>query len=170
MTSSLDLIIRGGTVATAGDVVRCDIGVRGGRVVALGEDLGRAESVIDATGRLVTPGGIDSHCHMDQQPWNGQATIDDFRSGGPRLSADPAFVGAAKHAKLPELTSREDAERMVAAMIGLGADAIKLFTGSYAQRTSIVVMPVLTRSSTASAVAGGEWPVIAPVSPRQRSA
>jgi len=81
MTPPLDLIIRGGTVATAGDVVRCDIGVRGGRVVALGEDLGRAERVIDATGRLVTPGGVDSHCHMDQQPWNGQATVDDFRSG-----------------------------------------------------------------------------------------
>jgi dihydropyrimidinase len=79
--SALDLVIRGGTVATAGDVVRCDVGVRGGRVVALGEDLGRAETVIDATGRLVTPGGIDSHCHMDQQPWEGQATVDDFRSG-----------------------------------------------------------------------------------------
>ena len=77
----LDLVIRNGTVATAGDTVRCDIGIRDGRIVALGEALGRAESVIDATGRLVTPGGIDSHCHMDQQPWEGQATVDDFRSG-----------------------------------------------------------------------------------------
>ena len=77
----LDLAIRNGTVATAGDTVRCDIGIRNGRIVALGEQVGRAESVIDATGRLVTPGGIDSHCHMDQQPWEGQATVDDFRSG-----------------------------------------------------------------------------------------
>src|SRR5215813_7829909 len=77
----LDLLIRNGTVATAGDVVRCDIGIRNGRIVALGEQLGTADQVIDATGRLVTPGGIDSHCHMDQQPWEGQATIDDFRSG-----------------------------------------------------------------------------------------
>src|SRR6202007_1486870 len=77
----LDLLIRNGTVATAGDVVRCDIGIRNGRIVALGEQLGRAEAVIDATGRLVTPGGIDSHCHMDQQPWEGQASVDDFRSG-----------------------------------------------------------------------------------------
>src|ERR1700753_964703 len=76
-----DLLIRNGTVATAGDVVRCDIGIRDGRVVALGEDLGAADETIDATGRLVTPGGVDSHCHMDQQPWEGQATIDDFRSG-----------------------------------------------------------------------------------------
>ena len=76
-----DLIVRNGTVATAGDVVRCDIAIRGGRVVALGEDLGKAERTIDATGKLVTPGGVDSHCHMDQQPWEGQATCDDFRSG-----------------------------------------------------------------------------------------
>ncbi|HET6619014.1 MAG TPA: dihydropyrimidinase [Dongiaceae bacterium] len=79
--TSLDLLIRNGTVATAGDVVRCDIGIRGGRIVALGEQPGTADEVIDATGRLVTPGGVDSHCHMDQQPWEGQATVDDFRSG-----------------------------------------------------------------------------------------
>src|SRR4051812_24370515 len=77
----LDLLIRNGTVATAGDVVRCDIGIRDGRIVAMGEQLGASAEAIDATGLLVTPGGVDSHCHMDQQAWNGQATIDDFRSG-----------------------------------------------------------------------------------------
>src|SRR5262249_31454001 len=79
--ATLDLVIRNGAVATAGDVVRCDIGIRNGRIVALGEQLRRAGAVIYATGRLVSPGGIDSHCHMDQQPWEGQATVDDFRSG-----------------------------------------------------------------------------------------
>jgi dihydropyrimidinase len=76
-----DLILRGGKVATASDIFRCDIAVRDGRIAALGEDLGRAEAVIDAGGMLVTPGGIDSHCHMDQQAWEGQETCDDFRSG-----------------------------------------------------------------------------------------
>jgi len=52
-------------------------------------------------------------------------------------------------AKLPELSSRDEAERMVTEMIGLGADAIKLFTGSYAERTTIVVMPVpIVRAAT----------------------
>src|SRR5690242_360132 len=81
MAAPFDLIIRNGTVATAGDVVRCDIGIRNGKVAALGEDLGQAEETVDARGKLVTPGGVDSHCHMDQQPWEGQATCDDFRSG-----------------------------------------------------------------------------------------
>jgi dihydropyrimidinase len=78
---SFDLLVRGGTIATASDIFRCDIAVRGGRIVALGEDLGRAEQVIDARGRVITPGGVDSHCHMDQQAWEGQETCDDFHSG-----------------------------------------------------------------------------------------
>jgi dihydropyrimidinase len=61
-----DLVIRGGTVATAADVVRSDVGVAGGRVVALGERLaGGGSREIDATGRLVLPGGVDSHCHIE---------------------------------------------------------------------------------------------------------
>jgi dihydropyrimidinase len=79
--ASFDLVVRGGRIATASDTFRSDIGVRDGRIVALGEDLGRAGAVIDAGGKLVTPGGIDSHCHMDQQAWEGQETCDDFRSG-----------------------------------------------------------------------------------------
>ncbi len=58
---AFDLLVRGGTVATASDVFRADIAVSGGRIVALGEELGRAEAEIDARGKLVTPGGIDSH-------------------------------------------------------------------------------------------------------------
>jgi dihydropyrimidinase len=79
--AKLDLKIVNGTVATAADTFRCDIGVRDGRIALLGDDLPDAEEVIDATGRLVVPGGIDSHCHMDQQPWEGRETADDFRSG-----------------------------------------------------------------------------------------
>jgi dihydropyrimidinase len=79
--AKLDLKITNGTVAMAADVFRCDIGVRNGRIVSLGDELPAAEETIDAKGRLVVPGGIDSHCHMDQQPWEGRETADDFRSG-----------------------------------------------------------------------------------------
>lgn len=79
--NGLDLIVRGGRIATAADVFHADIGISGGRIVQLGDDLGRADDVIDAGGRLVTPGGVDSHCHMDQPPWEGLATVDDFHTG-----------------------------------------------------------------------------------------
>ena len=77
----LDLANRGGTVATAADTMRCDVGVRDGRIVALGEDVGPAARDIDASGLLVLPGGIDSHVHLDQYQGEGIAMADGFRSG-----------------------------------------------------------------------------------------
>ncbi len=79
--SKLDLVIRGGTVATASDTFSCDVGIRDGRIVALGDGLGSAERVIDAKGRLVLPGGIDSHVHVSQPSGPGIVMADDFESG-----------------------------------------------------------------------------------------
>jgi len=79
--TEFDLVIRGGTVVTAADTFRADVGVREGRIAALGEDLAPGGREIDATGRLVMPGGIDSHCHIDQPSSMGGVTADDFRSG-----------------------------------------------------------------------------------------
>jgi dihydropyrimidinase len=58
---SFDTVIRGGTVATAADTFVCDIGIRHGRIIALGNDLKSGDVVIQASGKLVLPGGIDSH-------------------------------------------------------------------------------------------------------------
>ena len=79
--SKFDTIIRGGTVANASDTVACDVGIKGGRIVALGLDLGTADAVIDATGKLVLPGGIDSHVHFAQPSGAGSVMADDFESG-----------------------------------------------------------------------------------------
>ena len=79
--SGFDTIIRGGTVATASDTFRADIGIREGRVAALGLDLGEAPEVIDATGRLVLPGGIDSHVHFAQPSGPGIVMADGFETG-----------------------------------------------------------------------------------------
>jgi dihydropyrimidinase len=79
--SDLDLVIRNGTVVTAADRMRCDVGIRGGRIVALAEDLPRAAGEIDARGRLVLPGGIDSHCHIEQLSGMGIWNADNFESG-----------------------------------------------------------------------------------------
>ncbi len=79
--TDFDLIIKGGTVATASDTFRADIGVRDGTIVALGSALGHATRIIDATDRLVLPGGIDSHVHISQPSGPGIVMADDFESG-----------------------------------------------------------------------------------------
>ncbi|OJU52837.1 MAG: dihydropyrimidinase [Mesorhizobium sp. 61-13] len=76
-----DMIIRGGTVVTAGDTMRCDVGIRDGRIAALGTDLGRAAETVDAHGMLVMPGGIDSHVHLAQPSAPGIVSADDFETG-----------------------------------------------------------------------------------------
>jgi dihydropyrimidinase len=79
--SAFDLIVRGGRVATAADVSICDIGIKDGRIVALAERLEDADRVIDAVGKTVTPGGVDSHCHLDQPSTDGSVAADDFLTG-----------------------------------------------------------------------------------------
>ena len=86
MTQTYDLVIRGGTIATASDESRADIGISDGRIVALAQDLPPCDSEIDVTGKLVLPGGVDAHCHFDQPTSDGSKMADDFESG-PRSAA-----------------------------------------------------------------------------------
>jgi len=81
--SEFDLVIRNGTVATAAEVSSCDLGIVGGRVVAMAESiaLGSGHREIDAAGKLVLPGGVDAHCHFDQPTGDGSQMADDFRTG-----------------------------------------------------------------------------------------
>lgn len=78
---SFDLVIRGGTVVTASETSRCDIGIRDGRIAALADRLPAGSREIDAGGRLVLPGGIDSHVHIDQPSGDETVMADDFLSG-----------------------------------------------------------------------------------------
>jgi dihydropyrimidinase len=78
--SDYDLVIRNGTVATAADTIECDVGVKGGIVATLGRGLGPGAREIDAAGKLVLPGGIDSHCHIEQRSSAGIVCADDFHS------------------------------------------------------------------------------------------
>ena len=76
-----DLVVRNARVATAADLFESDIGIAGGRVVALARDLPSGRREIDAAGRLVTPGGVDGHCHLDQPMPAPMHMADDFVSG-----------------------------------------------------------------------------------------
>jgi dihydropyrimidinase len=66
-----DLVIRGGEVATGFGTTRCDIGVTGGRIVALAERITDASPSVSAEGLLVLPGGVDSHCHIEEPSLTG---------------------------------------------------------------------------------------------------
>jgi dihydropyrimidinase len=81
MSTKFDLVIRGGTIATASDIFEADIGIRSGKIVALGALLAKGRDEIDALGRLVLPGGVDAHCHFDQPTSDGSVMADDFDSG-----------------------------------------------------------------------------------------
>ena len=78
---SFDLVIRNARVATASDTFDCDIGIRGGRIAQLGAGLEGGAREIDAAGRVVTPGGVDAHCHLDQPMEAPARMADDFDTG-----------------------------------------------------------------------------------------
>jgi dihydropyrimidinase len=79
--SDFDLVIRGGTVATAADVFTADLGISAGRIVAMASSLPAGRDEVDARDMYVLPGGVDAHCHLDQPSSDGSQCADDFRSG-----------------------------------------------------------------------------------------
>src|SRR5437660_7975001 len=77
-----DIVIRNATVVTAADTYRADVGISGDRVTAIAAQLPteNAGRIIDATGLLLIPGGIDVHTHLDM-PFGGTTSADDFQTG-----------------------------------------------------------------------------------------
>jgi dihydropyrimidinase len=77
-----DTIIADGCVVTATDTYAADIAIENGKIVALGKELPRQNTgrIISAAGKLVFPGGIDVHTHLDM-PFGGTTSADDFETG-----------------------------------------------------------------------------------------
>ena len=75
-----DLVIEGGTVVTPADMFRSDIGIAHGKVQALGLGL-KGTRTLDAHGMLVMPGGVDTHCHIEQLREDGTTDKETFVSG-----------------------------------------------------------------------------------------
>ncbi|MBS1564084.1 MAG: dihydropyrimidinase [Bacteroidetes bacterium] len=77
----MSLLIKNGRVVTATDDYMADVFIEGEKVSAIGKDLPvKADTVIDASGKLVLPGGIDPHVHLDM-PFMGTFSSDNYETG-----------------------------------------------------------------------------------------
>jgi dihydropyrimidinase len=103
-----DIVIRDGRVATASDVFDADVAIAGEGVAAIGRGLPPGKREIDARGKLVLPGGVDSHAHIEQLSASGIMNADTFESA----TTSAAFGGtttvisfAAQHVgmKMPQV-------------------------------------------------------------------
>lgn len=80
MTKPYDLILRGGNAWGANGPIAGDIAVRDGRIAAIGDVGGAATQIVDATDRLILPGGIDVHAHIEQRSAMGVMNADTFET------------------------------------------------------------------------------------------
>ena len=77
-----DLVIRNAKIVTEDRQLDGDIAVKDGRVAALEPAIaGKGAREIDAGGKFVLPGGVDSHCHIEQKSGFGIMCADDFYTG-----------------------------------------------------------------------------------------
>jgi len=75
MERAYDLVVRGGTVVDGAGAApfEADVGVKDGRIAAIGQIAGRGAEEIDAKGQVVAPGFVDIHTHYDgQATWDGR--------------------------------------------------------------------------------------------------
>ena len=77
---AFDCVLRGGRVATAVDEFDADVAIKDGVIVAIGRNLGRGAAEIDAQDRLLLPGGVDAHAHIEQLSAAGIVNSDTFES------------------------------------------------------------------------------------------
>jgi dihydropyrimidinase len=80
--SDYDLIVKNGTIITASDIYKADLGVKDEKIVVISRKLksNSAKDVLDAQDKYVFPGAIDVHVHL-QLPFSGTISADDFENG-----------------------------------------------------------------------------------------
>lgn len=150
--SSFDVTIRSGRVVTGGAVRETDVGISGGIITSIGNNLPPGTKDFDARGKWVLPGGIDSHCHVEQLSGMGVMSADDFYSA----TVSAAFGGtttiipfAAQHRglDLPGVLADYSARAAAKAVIDYG---IHVILANPDERTMKVDLPEAIRSGVTS--------------------
>lgn len=80
VSQQIDLVIKQAQIVTPEGVVEGDLGVDGGRIASIGTPVPAARRVIEAPGRLIMPGGVDVHAHIEQMSGMGQWNADTFET------------------------------------------------------------------------------------------
>lgn len=153
-----DTVIRGGRVVTPRGVLRADLAISEGRIAEVAENISdRAAREIDASGRILMPGGVDTHCHIEQISGAGLMNADTFETAtrsaahggtttvvsfaaqhpGQRIGKVVSdYAALAKKGAITDYafhmivadTSGGNLAEDIPALIGLGHRSIKIFT------------------------------------------
>ena len=75
----MDAVLKGGTIITAKDTYRADLGIEDGLVASIGKHL-EADLLVDVTGRYILPGAVDPHTHLEAE-FMDTVSSDDFHTG-----------------------------------------------------------------------------------------
>ena len=166
-----ELVIKNGTVVTATDIFKADVAIDQGIVTALAPSLS-GQKELDANGKLVIPGGVDSHCHVEQEMGGGTKNADDFFTGtrsaacggttsiicffiqpqdGTFADIVPSYMARAKRAAVDysfhlQVTNATEAvlKDELPRLIADGHRSIKIFmTGKYVVLDDLSIMRVL---------------------------
>ena len=77
----MDIVIKNGTVITALDTYKADIGIKNGKISVIAENITEeSDKIIDADGMYILPGAIDAHTHL-QMPFGGTVSADNYEAG-----------------------------------------------------------------------------------------
>lgn len=146
------LVIRGGRVVLPEGVARVDIGIQGETIAAIGEGLARGATEIDASDRVVAPGGVDPHAHIEQVSGSGLLNADTFESA----TAAAIFGGTTTVIPFAAQHAGRDLEQVVADYHRLAARgavidyAFHLIIGDPNEITLKTHLPKLVRQGHAS--------------------
>ena len=143
MADGIDLVIRGGQIVTPHGIVEGDLAVAGESIVSVGAPISTAEREIDVSGRLVLPGGVDVHAHIEQMSGMGQWNADTFETAtcSAAMGGTTSVVSFAAQAAGQSLTDTvqdyaDRAKRGAMMASGSGASEPVAYSTTYGNRTA----------------------------------
>ena len=181
MSHGIDTVIHDGRLVTPGGVVEGDLAIADGKIVSVGKPVANGKARISAKGKLVMPGGIDPHAHIEQMSGMGQWNADTFetatrsaalggttsvisfaaQAGGQILTdtvadyaaraARGAMIDYAFHITLTDITV-PGFERDLASLIGAGHRSLKVFTTYNIQLHDAELLKIFRQARAAGAL------------------